>query len=236
MVQGWTRFSNWEARIMYMKTIDRAKARRARRTSVRAPAPARRRAWCRRRAGSSGHRGTQRSSVGHREPGATEPGGELALRVETVDPRCARHPLDPGHAFELRHASALPRNQEPPDRRGVRPVLLRSRSATCSPRRWRVLEARDLLVPRQEPDRRPDPLRVDAKIRARARSISTRSSGLSSRSVVSASRSRGIPGGRAGSPRTSKALEIGSLRTKSISKDPPPMLNPVMFRTETRRS
>ncbi len=26
MVQGWTRFSNWEARIMYMKTIDRAKA------------------------------------------------------------------------------------------------------------------------------------------------------------------------------------------------------------------
>ena len=26
MVKGWTRFSNWEARIMYMKTIERAKA------------------------------------------------------------------------------------------------------------------------------------------------------------------------------------------------------------------
>ena len=26
MVKGWTRFSNWEARIMYMKTIERANA------------------------------------------------------------------------------------------------------------------------------------------------------------------------------------------------------------------
>ena len=153
-----------------MKTIDRAKAQtnspNVRSSSRPRPESAR---------GVGGgqvhrrHRGAQRlQPVGHREPGRHRgPEANLALPVETVDPRGARHPLDPRHAFELHHPSALPRDHEPPDRPGVGPVLL------AEPELHFVvlvvggiLEARDLLVPAdQEPDRRADPLRVDAKVR-----------------------------------------------------------------------